>query len=126
MVFGFRLCVARQDQMTPVRGGQMNIDYLRVFEFLQCRARCQTQSRALHLVFEPERARHPPRVSLPQVRQLVLVQIDSFGELMPTDQDTSLSREDRIPNKWAVTKAIMSRSARVLMEGWVRAPADTL
>ena len=28
--------------------------------------------------------------------------------------------------EWAVTKAIMSRSARVLMEGWVRAPADTL
>ncbi|HKS15644.1 MAG TPA: 2-methylaconitate cis-trans isomerase PrpF [Pseudomonas sp.] len=26
--------------------------------------------------------------------------------------------------QWAVTKAIMSRSARVLMEGWVRVPAD--
>lgn len=26
---------------------------------------------------------------------------------------------------WKVTKAIMSRSARVLMEGWVRVPADT-
>ncbi len=25
---------------------------------------------------------------------------------------------------WAVTKAIMSRSARVLMEGWVRVPGD--
>ncbi|WP_322053919.1 2-methylaconitate cis-trans isomerase PrpF [Paraburkholderia bannensis] len=26
--------------------------------------------------------------------------------------------------EWSVTKAIMSRSARVLMEGWVRVPAD--
>ncbi|WP_370263713.1 2-methylaconitate cis-trans isomerase PrpF [Limnobacter sp.] len=28
--------------------------------------------------------------------------------------------------QWVVKKAIMSRSARVLMEGWVRVPADTL
>ena len=28
--------------------------------------------------------------------------------------------------QWQVTKAIMSRSARVLMEGLVRVPADTL
>lgn len=28
--------------------------------------------------------------------------------------------------EWQVDKAIMSRSARVLMEGWVRVPADTL
>ncbi|GGI96462.1 2-methylaconitate cis-trans isomerase PrpF [Halopseudomonas pertucinogena] len=27
---------------------------------------------------------------------------------------------------WTVTKAIMSRSARILMEGWVRVPADTI
>ncbi|WP_413760861.1 PrpF domain-containing protein, partial [Vibrio vulnificus] len=27
--------------------------------------------------------------------------------------------------QWAVKKAIMSRSARVLMEGWVRIPNDT-
>jgi len=26
--------------------------------------------------------------------------------------------------QWVVTKAIMSRSARVLMEGWVRVPGD--
>jgi 2-methylaconitate cis-trans-isomerase PrpF len=26
--------------------------------------------------------------------------------------------------EWSVTKAIMSRSARVLMEGWVRVPGD--
>jgi 2-methylaconitate cis-trans-isomerase PrpF len=25
---------------------------------------------------------------------------------------------------WIVTKAVMSRSSRVLMEGWVRIPAD--
>jgi len=27
--------------------------------------------------------------------------------------------------QWSVTKAVMSRSARILMEGWVRVPADT-
>ncbi|MGX9030422.1 PrpF domain-containing protein, partial [Pseudomonas aeruginosa] len=26
--------------------------------------------------------------------------------------------------EWTVTKAIMSRSARILMEGWVRVPGD--
>jgi 2-methylaconitate cis-trans-isomerase PrpF len=26
--------------------------------------------------------------------------------------------------EWSVAKAIMSRSARVLMEGWVRVPGD--
>jgi probable AcnD-accessory protein PrpF len=30
----------------------------------------------------------------------------------------------KIDGNWAVTKAIMSRSARVLMEGWVRVPGD--
>ena len=28
--------------------------------------------------------------------------------------------------QWAVKKAVMSRSARVLMEGWVRIPQETL
>jgi len=28
--------------------------------------------------------------------------------------------------EWKVKKAIMSRSARVLMEGWVRVPEDVL
>jgi hypothetical protein len=28
-----------------------------------------------------------------------------------------------VNGEWTVTKAIMSRSARVLMEGWVRVPA---
>ena len=30
----------------------------------------------------------------------------------------------RVDGTWTVTKAIMSRSARVLMEGWVRVPAE--
>ena len=30
-----------------------------------------------------------------------------------------------VAGEWTVTKAIMSRSARVLMEGWVRVPAGT-
>ena len=32
----------------------------------------------------------------------------------------------RVNGQWAVTKALMSRSARILMEGWVRVPADVL
>jgi probable AcnD-accessory protein PrpF len=30
----------------------------------------------------------------------------------------------RVDGEWAVTKVIMSRSARVLMEGWIRVPGD--
>ena len=30
-----------------------------------------------------------------------------------------------VDGEWKVNKAIMSRSARVLMEGWVRVPGDT-
>ncbi|MGV8942250.1 MAG: 2-methylaconitate cis-trans isomerase PrpF [Lysobacter sp.] len=30
----------------------------------------------------------------------------------------------QVDGQWQVTKAVMSRSARVLMEGWVRVPAD--
>jgi 2-methylaconitate isomerase len=32
----------------------------------------------------------------------------------------------RVDGQWVVRKAIMSRSARVLMEGWVRVPAEAL
>ena len=32
----------------------------------------------------------------------------------------------QVNGEWTVTKAIMSRSARVLMEGWVRVPGDSL
>jgi 2-methylaconitate cis-trans-isomerase PrpF len=31
----------------------------------------------------------------------------------------------QVDGEWNVTKAIMSRSARVLMEGWVRVPGDS-
>ena len=31
----------------------------------------------------------------------------------------------QVNGEWTVTKAMMSRSARILMEGWVRIPADT-
>lgn len=31
----------------------------------------------------------------------------------------------QVNGEWTVTKAIMSRSARVIMEGWVRVPGDT-
>ena len=32
----------------------------------------------------------------------------------------------QVNGQWTVTKAIMSRSARILMEGWVRIPADSI
>ena len=31
----------------------------------------------------------------------------------------------QVDGQWVVTKAIMSRSARIIMEGWVRVPGDT-
>ena len=31
----------------------------------------------------------------------------------------------QVDGQWTVTKAIMSRSARIIMEGWVRVPGDT-
>jgi 2-methylaconitate cis-trans-isomerase PrpF len=31
----------------------------------------------------------------------------------------------KVDGEWVVTKALMSRSARVLMEGWVRVPGDS-
>jgi hypothetical protein len=31
----------------------------------------------------------------------------------------------QVNGEWSVTKAVMSRSARVLMEGWVRVPGDS-
>ena len=31
----------------------------------------------------------------------------------------------QVDGQWVVTKAVMSRSARILMEGWVRVPGDT-
>jgi 2-methylaconitate cis-trans-isomerase PrpF len=32
---------------------------------------------------------------------------------------------EQVNGEWTATKAVMSRSARVLMEGWVRIPGDT-
>jgi 2-methylaconitate cis-trans-isomerase PrpF len=34
------------------------------------------------------------------------------------------AQASRVNGEWSVNKAIMSRSARVLMEGWVRVPGD--
>ena len=35
--------------------------------------------------------------------------------------------EARLVNgQWQVTKALMSRSARILMEGWIRVPGEVL
>lgn len=34
------------------------------------------------------------------------------------------ARAEQINGEWRITKAVMSRSARVLMEGWVRVPGD--
>jgi 2-methylaconitate cis-trans-isomerase PrpF len=31
----------------------------------------------------------------------------------------------KVAGEWVVKKALMSRSARVLMEGWVRVPGDS-
>lgn len=36
------------------------------------------------------------------------------------------AQASEVDGQWHVTKAIMSRSARVLMEGWVRVPASTV
>ncbi|SDC99328.1 2-methylaconitate cis-trans isomerase [Cupriavidus sp. YR651] len=35
------------------------------------------------------------------------------------------AQASQVDGEWTVTKAVMSRSARVLMEGWVRVPGDT-
>jgi 2-methylaconitate cis-trans-isomerase PrpF len=35
------------------------------------------------------------------------------------------AQAEQIDGQWKVTKALMGRSARVLMEGWVRVPGDS-
>jgi len=35
------------------------------------------------------------------------------------------AQASKVDGMWTVNKAIMSRSARILMEGWVRIPADS-
>ena len=34
------------------------------------------------------------------------------------------AQAEQVAGQWTVTKAVMSRSARILMEGWVRVPGD--
>ncbi|AFP30307.1 hypothetical protein MRBBS_1369 [Marinobacter sp. BSs20148] len=46
-----------------------------------------------------------------------------FGHLSGTLRVGAEARE--INGYWVVEKAIMSRSARVLMEGWVRVPRES-
>lgn len=46
-----------------------------------------------------------------------------FGHPSGTLRVGAEARE--VDGQWQVTKAIMSRSARILMEGWVRVPADS-
>ncbi|HEX7868038.1 MAG TPA: 2-methylaconitate cis-trans isomerase PrpF [Variovorax sp.] len=36
------------------------------------------------------------------------------------------AQASRVDGEWRVTKAVMSRTARVLMEGWVRVPGDAI
>jgi probable AcnD-accessory protein PrpF len=45
-----------------------------------------------------------------------------FGH--PSGTLTVGAQAGQVDGQWTVTKAIMSRSARVLMEGWVRVPGD--
>jgi probable AcnD-accessory protein PrpF len=35
------------------------------------------------------------------------------------------AQAQKVDGRWTVTKAVMSRSARILMEGWVRVPGDS-
>jgi hypothetical protein len=45
-----------------------------------------------------------------------------FGHPSGTLRVGAEAKQDN--GQWTVTKAVMSRSARILMEGWVRIPAD--
>lgn len=45
-----------------------------------------------------------------------------FGH--PSGQLRVGAEANLVDGQWAVTKAVMSRSARILMEGWVRVPGD--
>ena len=48
-----------------------------------------------------------------------------FGHPSGTLRVGAEASQDADSGAWGVTKAIMSRSARVLMEGWVRVPGDS-
>ena len=47
-----------------------------------------------------------------------------FGHPSGTLRVGAEASQNQASGEWSVTKAIMSRSARVLMEGWVRVPGD--
>ncbi|MES2103302.1 MAG: 2-methylaconitate cis-trans isomerase PrpF [Pseudomonadota bacterium] len=47
-----------------------------------------------------------------------------FGHPSGTLRVGAEASQDQVSGEWAVKKAVMSRSARVLMEGWVRVPGD--
>ncbi|PHV07360.1 2-methylaconitate cis-trans isomerase PrpF [Janthinobacterium sp. BJB412] len=47
-----------------------------------------------------------------------------FGHPSGTLMVGAEASQSQVGGEWSVTKAIMSRSARVLMEGWVRVPGD--
>jgi len=47
-----------------------------------------------------------------------------FGHPSGTLRVGAAANQDPVSGVWRVTKAVMSRSARVLMEGWVRVPGD--
>ncbi len=47
----------------------------------------------------------------------------NFGH--PSGTLTVGAQATQVDGQWTVTKAVMSRSARVLMEGWVRIPGDS-
>ena len=47
-----------------------------------------------------------------------------FGHPSGTLRVGAVASQSQSSGEWSVTKAIMSRSARVLMEGWVRVPGD--
>lgn len=47
-----------------------------------------------------------------------------FGHPSGTLRVGAAASQDRSTGVWCVTKAVMSRSARVLMEGWIRIPGD--
>ena len=56
-----------------------------------------------------------------EVAQDILINLTLFTDMQKAGESDN---GDDILNYRTVTKAIMSRSARILMEGWVRVPAD--
>ena len=66
----------------------------------------------------------PDRDLATRVHQQQIRHLDPC-EVKPERIDPEVVRQLRIAGgEWSVKKAIMSRSARVLMEGWVRVPGD--